>query len=425
MGTSAVDYLDRRLDNGLRVLLSEDHTAGVVAVNVRYGVGSRDERPPRTGFAHLFEHLMFCGSSKVAAGEHLRTVQRLGGQANAITSMDSTAYHQSVPAGALRQVLWLEAERMGDLLPAVTGEALDLQRKVVESERRETLDNLPHGTSLERLAAALFPPGHPYHHLPIGSVDDLENASLDDVRAFFTRHYPPGNAVLTVVGDFDPAQAMAWIEEYFGPISPGPLPPRPAFPALHPHEQLSLTVHEPAPAAVFIGRRLPAAGGREFEVARLTGVLLGHGQGSRLNQRLVRGQDLAATVKITTIPLTGAASLGVVHLVPRPGTDPAEVAAACRRELIDLAEHGPGEDDLARAVAQVEASWLSRLDTAEGRAGELSWHGLLMDGPARVNDVLPLTYSITPSDVQRTAGQWAAGGGSVVLTYRFGQKGTG
>src|SRR5919106_30033 len=210
-----------RLDNGLFVTLSEDHTAPIVAVNLWYHVGSANERVGRTGFAHLFEHMLFQGSANVGANEHFELIQRAGGTLNGSTWLERTNYFETVPSHQLALALWLEADRMGRLLPAMTQEKLDTQRDVVKNERRWSVDNQPYGTWWEKLPALAFPPEHPFHHSLIGSFEDLTAASLDDVREFFATWYTPDNAVLTLSGDFEPRQARELVERYFGWIPQG------------------------------------------------------------------------------------------------------------------------------------------------------------------------------------------------------------
>ena len=218
-----------RLENGLFVTLSEDHTAPLVAVNLWYHVGSANERAGRTGFAHLFEHMLFQGSANVASNEHFELVQRAGGTLNGSTWLDRTNYFETVPSNQLALALWLEADRMGRLLPAMTQQKLDTQRDVVKNERRWSVDNQPYGTWWEKLPALAFPPEHPFHHSLIGSMEDLSEASLDDISTFFATYYTPDNAVLSIAGDFDPSEARRLVEEYYGPIPRGtgrpPLPP--------------------------------------------------------------------------------------------------------------------------------------------------------------------------------------------------------
>ena len=204
-GLTATEY---RLDNGLRVVLSEDHLTPVAAVCLWYDVGSRHEVKGRTGLAHLFEHLMFQGSAQVKGNGHFELVQGAGGSLNGTTSFERTNYFETMPAHQLELALWLEADRMGSLLAALDEESLENQRDVVKNERRQRYDNVPYGTAFERLTALAYPEGHPYHHTPIGSMADLDAATLDDARAFFRTYYAPNNAVLAIVGDIDPEQTL-------------------------------------------------------------------------------------------------------------------------------------------------------------------------------------------------------------------------
>ena len=199
-------------------MLSEDHLTPVAAVCLWYDVGSRQEVKGRTGLAHLFEHLMFQGSAQVKGNGHFELVQGAGGSLNGSTSFERTNYFETMPAHQLELALWLEADRMGSLLAALDEESLDNQRDVVKNERRQRYDNVPYGTAFERMAALVYPEGHPYHHIPIGSMADLDAATLDDARAFFRANYAPNNAVLAVVGDIDPEQTRRWVEKYFGSI---------------------------------------------------------------------------------------------------------------------------------------------------------------------------------------------------------------
>src|SRR5260221_3432088 len=227
MPIPTVSFTDERLPNGLRLIVAEDHLAPVVAVNIWYNVGSKNEVPGKTGFAHLFEHVMFQGSRNVAKAEHIALVQAAGGTMNGTTWLDRTNYFETMPSHQLELALWLEADRMGTLLDALSQENLDNQREVVKNEKRWSYDNRPDGSWNEQLQAHLFPPEHPYHHTTIGSMEDLDAASVDDVKEFFRTWYAPNNAVLAIAGDFEPGQVLAWANRYFGGI-----PANPAIPTL-------------------------------------------------------------------------------------------------------------------------------------------------------------------------------------------------
>src|ERR1044071_2502035 len=209
------------LDNGLRVVLNEDHSAPLVAINLWYHVGSKNERPGRTGFAHLFEHMLFSGSEHVGNNEHFRYVQSVGGVLNGTTFFDRTNYFETLPSNYLALGLWLESDRMGYFLPALTQEKLDIQREVVKEERRQRYDNVPYGTAFERLLHLAYRPEYSYHWPTIGSMEDLQAASLVDIRDFFSTWYRPDNCTLTLVGDFAPSEARELVQQYFGDIPAG------------------------------------------------------------------------------------------------------------------------------------------------------------------------------------------------------------
>lgn len=290
-GSGGLTATEHRLANGLRVVLSEDHLTPVAAVCLWYDVGSRHEVKGRTGLAHLFEHLMFQGSGQVKGNGHFELVQGAGGSLNGTTSFERTNYFETMPTHQLELALWLEADRMGSLLAALDEESMENQRDVVKNERRQRYDNVPYGTAFEKLTALAYPEGHPYHHTPIGSMADLDAATLEDAQAFFRTYYAPNNAVLSVVGDIDPEQTLAWIEKYFGsiPSHDGKQPPRDgSLPGII-GEQLREVVREEVPArALMAAYRLPQDGTRECDAADLALTVLGGGESSRLHNRLVR-----------------------------------------------------------------------------------------------------------------------------------------
>src|SRR4029077_2364457 len=285
-----VPFVESSLGNGLRLVLAEDHVAPVVAVNIWYNVVAKNEVPGKTGFAHLFEHVMFQGSAHVKKAEHIALVQGAGGTMNGTTWLDRTKYYETMPSHQLELSLWLEADRMGTLLDALSQENLDNQREVVKNEKRWSYDNRPYGDWNEKLNALLCLPDHPYHHTTIGSMEDLDAASLDDVKAFFRTHYAPNNAVLSLAGDVDPAEARGWVERYFGNI-----PPNPAIPPLG---DLSLeltlggerrrTVEAAVPLPrVYVAFRAPVFGDHRLDALEVASQILAGGKGSRLHTRLV------------------------------------------------------------------------------------------------------------------------------------------
>ncbi len=405
---AAAPLLQERLDNGLRVVVREDHTAPAVAVNLWYGVGSRHEPPGRTGLAHLFEHLMFQGSAHVRSGEHFGLLEPLGAALNATTSFDRTNYFETVPTGALDLALWLEADRMGGLLDALDQPNLDNQRDVVKNERRQTHDNRPYGTAWERLFALAFPPDNAYHHLPIGSMADLDAASLDDVRAFFTRHYSPANAVLTMVGDVTAAAAAAAAARWFGGIDGGTVPPAPVAPTLSPLAQAHLeVVTEDVPAAASYQMwRLPPDPAPAVDAAAVALRVLGDGPSSRLQVRLVRREERAASVGAGVERLVGGSSTGLVIVRARPGESAELMEDAVVEELERLAADGPTDRELAQARAGVEREYLEETASLAGQADELSHHACLFGDAALADGVVDRLAAVTAEQVTELTRTW-------------------
>lgn len=399
-----------RLDNGLRLQVNVDRTAAVVAVNLWYDVGSRHEQPGRTGLAHLFEHLMFEGSTNVDKGEHFRLVNEAGGTVNATTWCDRTNYFETVPSHHLELMLWLEADRMSGL--QLTQETLDNQRLVVQNERRQRYDNQPYGTWMERVHEAVFPPGHPYHHSTVGSMADLEAASLEDVRDFYRGHYAPDNVVLTVVGDVDFEAAVDAAERYFGGLSPrSGRPPAPPSGDLHPliGEEKRDTVPDRVPVPrVFIAYRAAPFGSAEFDATTLLAAVLGEGRGSRLYRRLVVEREIAQPgdgSMTATVGFVAGASFAVVDLLAREGVEPAALEAGYDEVLAEVVDGGVTEEELHRARALVSSAWLGHVGSLDGRADALSQYATLFCDPALVNDVLGRLDAVSPDDVVGVARQ--------------------
>jgi predicted Zn-dependent peptidase len=397
---------EHRLSNGLRVVLSEDHLTPVAAVCLWYDVGSRHEVPGRTGLAHLFEHLMFQGSAQVRDNGHFELVQSAGGSANGTTSFERTNYFETMPAHELELALWLEADRMGTLLTALDEESMENQRDVVKNERRQRYDNVPYGTAFERLVAKVYPEGHPYHHTPIGSMADLDAASLEDARQFFRTYYAPGNAVLSVAGDIDPERTLGWIEKYFGsiPAHEGKQPPRDGTLPETIGGALREVVREDVPSrALLAAYRLPADGTRESDAADLALTVLGGGESSRLYNRLVRRDRTAVTAGIGLMRLAGAPSLGWLDVKTSGDAEVAQLEAAVEEEFARFAAEGPTAEEMERAQAQLEREWLDRLSTAAGRADELARFAVLFGDPRLALSAVQRILDITPEEVRAVA----------------------
>ncbi|MBQ1161098.1 insulinase family protein [Streptomyces sp. A73] len=409
--TGGLTATEHRLANGLRVVLSEDHLTPVAAVCLWYDVGSRHEAKGRTGLAHLFEHLMFQGSAQVKGNGHFELVQGAGGSLNGTTSFERTNYFETMPAHELELALWLEADRMGSLLAALDEESMENQRDVVKNERRQRYDNVPYGTAFERMTAMAFPEGHPYHHTPIGSMADLDAASLEDAREFFRTYYAPNNAVLSVVGDIDPEQTLAWIEKYFGSIPghDGKRPPRDgSLPDLIGEEKREVVEEDVPSRALMNGYRLPHDGTRGADAADLALTALGGGESSRL---------YAVAAGFGMLRLAGAPSLGWLDIKASSGAELADIQAAVDEELRRFAEEGPSEEEMERAQAQLEREWLDRLATVGGRADELCRYAVLFGDPQLALTAVSRVLEVTREEVREVAAQRLRSDNRAVLVY--------
>ena len=413
--------IDRQqLPNGLRVLLSRDDRAPIVAVNLWYDVGSRHEKRGKTGFAHLFEHMMFQGSANVAKGEHFDLVQGAGGTLNASTWLDRTNYFETLPSHELELALWLESDRLASLLPAMTQEKLDNQRDVVKNERRWSVDNQPYGTWDEKMQALLFPEAHPYHHSTIGSMEDLSAASLEDVSEFFTAYYAPNNAVLTIAGDFDADSAMEMVERYFGPIAANPaIPPAPST-AIDP--VIGAEVREDVPDRVPLPRiyaayRMPTFGSAGFDALEVAIDLLGSGRASRLYRSLVREQQVAQDVTTFAFPVIGGAAIFTIWVTARPGVAHGTMEAALWAEVDRLSSDGPTDDELERVRNLHAAGVESSLERISERADRISMYACLFDQPERINTEVSRYAAVDADRVREEMGRTLRPDNRVVLTY--------
>ncbi len=416
-GLTATEY---RLANGLRVVLSEDHLTPVAAVCLSYDVGSRHEIAGRTGLAHLFEHLMFQGSAQVKGNEHGELVQGVGGSFDGTTSFEHTNYFETMPAHQTELALWLEADRMGSLLSALNQESLDNQREVVKNERRERYDNMPYGTLFERLVAMAYPGDHPYHHIAIGSMADLDAASLEDAQAFFRTYYAPNNAVLAVVGDIDPERTLGWIEKYFGsiPAHDGKPTPRDGSVTGPLDTDARQVVTEDVPSrALTVAYRLPQGGTGEADAADVALTVLGGGESSRLHNRLIRHDRTAATVIFNMVRLAGAPSLGWLYVKASTGAEVAAIETAVDEELARFAADGPTPEEMERAQALLERKWLDRVATVGGRADELCRSAVLFGDPLRVLSTVERVLEVTADEVRAVAADRLRPGNRAVLVY--------
>lgn len=406
--TTRIEYDTYTLPNGLQVILSPHRVAPTVAVLVLYEVGSVNEPRGKTGFAHLFEHMMFQGSANVPREMHFKYVESNGGVLNGFTSYDMTAYFELLPASKLLLGLWLESDRMRSL--QVSQENLDNQRAVVKEERRLSVDNQPYARAMELLRELAYD-NFANQHSIIGSMEDLDRATLEDVQAFFRTYYAPNNAVLVVAGDYDPAEARAWIERYFGDI-PLQAPP-PSVEVSEPdREERREVFHDPLAQvpAVAITWKIPPRGTLESDALQIAGDLLTDGRASRLYQRLVKQDQIAVSVSggAEARPAPSLFRLFVLH---HPHIDPARVEAVLYEEIQKLAEQGVPERELERVRAQLLAQrWSDNLyygmQSPLGRALGLAYFAAFEGDPDGINRALERLMAITPDDVQRAVQQY-------------------
>ncbi len=423
MSRLSIPVQRHRLDNGLRVVLSPDTTVPVVAVNLWYGVGSRNEPPGKTGFAHLFEHMMFQGSSHVPKNKHFELVERAGGTLNATTWFDRTNYFETLPSHELELALWLESDRMGWMLPAMDQEKLDNQRDVVKNEKRQRYDNQPYGDWDERLQALVFPEDHPYHHTVIGSMSDLEAATLDDVADFFETYYRPDNAVLAIAGDFEAERALEAADRWFGEIEAGgAIPALPGNPALAP--LIGGTVRDDVVANVPLPRvimafRIPPYSSPEFATVEVARALLGQGKASRLYRRMVRERRVAKSVVSFAFPLLTGGSMLLVWATGYPDSSPEEVEKALAEEIEALVE--AGSEEVERAIALTEADLVASLEHQSERADRLAMFELYFADPERINRELERLQAVSIEQVRAFAAERLGPDNRAVVTYRPGE----
>jgi zinc protease len=413
-----IPFERHQLDNGLRVILSPASNAPVVAVNLWYDVGSKNERPGRTGFAHLFEHMMFQGSANVPETAHFAYIEKAGGSLNGSTWLDRTNYYETVPSHYLELALWLESDRLGYLLPAMTQEKLDNQRAVVKNERRWRVDNQPYGDWDERLQALLYPAEHPYHHSVIGSMEDLDAASLQDVEEFFRTYYAPNNAVLTVCGDFDRGHALELIDRYFGSLPRGPvIPPVPGTVAVEaqlPRAERVVIEQDISLPRVYLASRIPAFGTPGYYPATVAAHALADGKSALLYKRLVR-TGLAQDVFAYAFPIVLGSAIQVIWTTANPNVPVEKLEAELESAVADL--RSIDELDVERAKRSISSGRLIDLQRVDERADALSMYETMFRDPGRVNTELNRIRAVTVDEVRTFAEQYMRPEHSARLIY--------
>ena len=404
------------LPNGLRVIVAEDHSTPLAAVNVWYHVGSGYERPGRTGFAHLFEHIMFEGSKNVPEGDFDNWLEAAGASNNGSTTTDRTNYYEVMPSNAVELALWLEADRMGGLLDAMSPSKLAGQRGVVQNERRQNFENQPYGLIWEAAPPLLYPAGHPYSWTTIGTLADLDSAEIEDVNQFFRTYYAPNNASIAIVGDVDPAQVRQWVERYFGWIPRGTEVRRPQIPM----PQLAATTYTTRedrvslPELTMIWRSGPRFSQDEAALNALVAILT-EGKSSRLYKRLVYDEQVAAF----TFAWNDATLLSGdvwVRIRAKPDVDLDRIEAAVDEEVARLAAAPPTQEELDREINGLVTGFVGALETVQGKADRLNDYLYYAGNAGYADEDLARYRALTPGDIQRVARQYLAGRNHVLIS---------
>ena len=416
-GGIAIPYAKYRLANGLTVILHEDHSDPLVHVDVTYHVGSNREDVGRSGFAHFFEHMMFQGSANVADEEHFKLVSNAGGTLNGSTNSDRTNYYQTLPMNQLETALWLEADRMGFLLEAVTQEKFEVQRETVKNERGQRVDNQPYGRAFETLSVSLYEQDHPYYWPVIGWIEDLNRADVNDLKRFFLRWYGPNNAALTIGGDIDPMATLELVNKYFGPIPAGPevdnLPKQPGQLTSNRYVTLEDNIHLPA-----IGVIIPTVYSNHADEAPLDAAakIMGQGQASLLYQRLVQtGRAVQANVNHRCRELA-CEMMFIVIQNPASGETLTEMEAAINETLEEFANREISEDDLQKFKAEYESRRVFGLQSVSGKVSTLAAFQTYTGSPAGIGDEIQRYLNVEIEDVNRVFNQYIAGKPAVILS---------
>ncbi|HEX8335873.1 MAG TPA: pitrilysin family protein, partial [Pyrinomonadaceae bacterium] len=404
-----IKYTQFFLPNGLRVIFHEDHSTPIVGVNVWYHVGSKNEDKGRTGFAHLFEHMMFQGF-KGYDYDYIPVLQEIGAAINGSTSQDRTNYWELVPSNFLETALYMEAGRMSGLLEAMTQTKLDNQRDVVKNEKRQRIDNQPYGQATYKITEAMYPEGHPYRWSVIGSMEDLSAASMDDVKAFFRRYYVPNNASLVIAGDFDPKEARAWVEKYFGPIPKGEAVTRPQVPTPKLDREVREQIDDRVqfPRLYMVWHSVPQYSKDEAALDTLAGIL-GGGKSGRLYKALQYGENQIAQ-QVSIFNNTSEIA-GRIQLVaqPRPGHTLEEIERVVQAEIDKLKAAPPTPEEMERVYNAREASFIYGMQTVGafgGKDDQLNNYATFLNDPGFFEKDLARYRAVTAADVQRVARQY-------------------
>ncbi len=411
-----VPYTQFQLANGLNVILHEDHTVPMVAVDVWFRVGSAREKPGRTGLAHLFEHILFEGSSHVKTGEFDTLLEGVGGDNNGSTNNDRTNYYEVLPSNALDLALFLESDRMGYLLDVLSPARVDQQRDVVKNERRQSYENRPYGLASLRLEEEVFPPGHPYHSPVIGSMEDLTAATHEDIAGFFRSYYSPGNASLVLSGDFQIEDARRKIETWFSDVAPGPKPPvLAATPAVLAAEKRVTMEDRVQLPRLYMAWITPAHFAPGDEALDLLSSVLASGKNSRLYKRLV--YDLQIAQDVSAVQDSRAlASMFLIVVTARGGHGLSEIEKIVQEEIDRLKREPPTARELERAINQYEAGFYRALERNRDKADLFNAYDMEAGRPDYFNEDLARHRALDGRDVQSTTRRQLPDDGRVILS---------
>jgi zinc protease len=410
----SVKFTEHKLKNGLRVILSEDHSAPTYSISVVYNAGSRDERAGKTGFAHLFEHMMFQGSENVGKGEHFIIIENNGGGMNGSTNTDRTEYHETLPSNQVDLGLFLESDRMRSL--AINQANLDNQRETVKEERRQRYDNQPYGQLFDTLFETAYD-DFPYKHSTIGSMDDLNAASVKDVAEFFKTYYAPNNAVLTLVGDFKSSEVLAKIEKYFGGIPAQPAPPAPDMTEPKQTAERRKTVEDPLAQVprIDMAWKIPAGNTPDWYALYVLGEILSTGQSSRFYQTLVREKQVALQEGAGPFERRGP-SIFIVDLIVTPGKDMKEVEKLVYDELEKVKNQPVTDTELQKIKMEVKRGKVEQLEGTLSRAESLGENAIFYNDPNVINTANDKLMAVTKEQILRVARTYLIDTNRTVIT---------
>jgi zinc protease len=412
----SIPYEKFTLPNGLEVILHVDRSVPIVAVENFYKVGSGDEKRGRTGFAHLFEHVMFMGSQSVPVGKFDEWLEAAGASNNGSTNFDRTNYYETGPSNALPLMLWLDADRMGWLLPTMDKEKLDLQRDVVKNERRQSTDNVPYGRAYETILPVMFPSNHPYSWPVIGSLADLSAASVTDVSDFFRQYYAPNNATITIAGDFNADSAKTWVRKYFGNVPRNTEIARPVVPAVALKKDTVMMMEDRVqlPRAYYVWHSVKTFSPDDAALDALTDIIAG-GKSSRLYRTLVYEKQIAQDVGMGN-QASKLDGLILLQGTAKPGVHPRQLAAEFDAAIRDIADRGITDRELTRVKNGVRASMLDELSSVLGKADRLNYYNYFAGTPDFFAQDQARYEALTAADVQRVAKQYLLSRPKIIMT---------